>query len=382
MVMVPNGIKGTSPAKRRGSRIGVELLAAPEHQDLVFESILARREGSVLARNTILKSEHYGATSHAALDLKLLGAPNFRRASLDIFGVAQPTVPGLSTLLRLVQCGPQMEYRPERSCTWFSTREEPLIYINGRPFVLRDRDSPLENIRSYAGISASRLEQMELRLKADIAEEAARNNGVLLVHDETEEHKILPCLTAIDSVKTSAEVFADMQTAGFSVDYKRVPISNEQSPTDAFIDVFVQIFRSMPTTSHSVVFSCGIGVGRTTYAMAIGLILRRAMIQRAKGLDILAATDDDEEDLEEEKTTRVVLRLVSVLEQGLSTNDAKSSAVQWTLARGNLIDNLKASILGNYHIIVELMRVLENGTACKRIVDKAIDKCISCIDQD
>lgn len=362
----------TSPTRRRGSRIGVELMTTPEHQDAIFESILARREGSVLARNTILKSEHYGAINRAGLDLRLLGAPNFRQADLNVFGVAQPTVPGLSTLLRLLHCGPHAECRAEQSCTWFSTREEPLIYINGRPFVLRDQDSPFENIRSYAGISASRLEQMELRLKADIAEEAARNNGLLLVHDEAEEYKILPCLTAIDSVKTSAEVFADMQAAGFCVDYKRVPISNEQSPTDAFIDVFVRIFRSMPTSNHHVIFSCGIGVGRTTYAMAIGMILRRAIVQRERGLDVLSM---EEGRLEEDKTTRAVLRLVSVLEQGLQTSDAKSSAVQWTLARGNLIDNLKAAILGNYHIIVELMRVLENGTACKRIVDEAIDKC-------
>ena len=371
-----SGLISSSPPRRRGSKIDADLLAAPEHQELVFESILARRDGSVLARDTILKSDHFGQSRHAGIDLQLSGAPNFRQANLNVFGVAQPTVYGLATVLRLLRCGPHRECLPEQSCTWFSTREEPLIYINNRPFVLRDRDSPFENIRSYAGISATRIEQMELRLKADIAEEAGRNNGLLLVHDETEDRqqRIAPCLTAIDSIKTSAEVFAEMQTNGFCVNYQRVPVSNEQSPLDAFIDELVRSFQAMPASKHAVVFSCGIGVGRTTYAMVIGMILRRTILLKETSIDPFNL---DHFVSDEEKTTKAVLRLVSVLEQGLQgSNETKRSAVEWTLARSGMIDNLKSAILGNYHVITELVRVLDHGATCKRIVDEAIDRCI------
>lgn len=360
-----------APGRRRSSRIDIQLLTAPEQQESVFEGILGRRDGSVLSRNTILKSEHFGPGKQFSADLKLLGAPNFRRANLGVFGVAQPTVPGLGTILRLLRCGPHTECRPETSCTWFSTREEPIIYLNGRPFVLRDIDSPFENIRSYAGISAARLEQMEQRLKLDIAAEAAANNGLLLVHDEVEEHQIVPCLTAIESIKSSAEVFSDMVQAGFCVDYRRVPVSNEHSPTDAFIDEFVKIFQSMPIINHSIIFSSGIGIGRTTYAMVTGMILRRALLMRATHVDPFTHGLETDED----RTTCTVLRLVSVLEQGLQATAAQKSAVEWTFARSNLIDNLKAAILGNYHVIAELLRVLDKGHYCKRVVDEAIDQC-------
>ena len=47
-------------------------------------------------------------------------------------------------------------------------REEPVIYINGRPFVLREDERPFKNMMEYTGIDVQRLEQMELRLKNDI----------------------------------------------------------------------------------------------------------------------------------------------------------------------------------------------------------------------
>ena len=54
------------------------------------------------------------------------------------------------------------------SAVWHNMREEPVIYINGRPFVLREDERPFKNLQEYTGIDVRRLEQMELRLKNDI----------------------------------------------------------------------------------------------------------------------------------------------------------------------------------------------------------------------
>ena len=54
------------------------------------------------------------------------------------------------------------------SAVWHNMREEPVIYINGRPFVLREDERPFKNMQEYTGIDVQRLEQMELRLKRDI----------------------------------------------------------------------------------------------------------------------------------------------------------------------------------------------------------------------
>lgn len=128
-------------------------------------------------------------------ELKMFGAPNFRSTNLNIFGAAQPSSAGLSAILRVLGCAPcdhsELLLEPEgfgpvasKRTIWFSTREEPIVYVNDTPFVLRDLSSPFVNIKSYTGISAQRLEAVENRLKADIVAEAKRNHGLILIHDE------------------------------------------------------------------------------------------------------------------------------------------------------------------------------------------------------
>ena len=71
----------------------------------------------------------------------------------------------------------------DASILWINLREEPLIYINNRPFVLREMEHPLSNMGTYSGLSSSRLQDMETRLKEDVLKEA-KEHGNILVHDE------------------------------------------------------------------------------------------------------------------------------------------------------------------------------------------------------
>lgn len=159
-------------------------LLGPETHNPVFNvhSVVKNRSGSVLGRKTILKSEHVDSKIRPLVDFYLQGAPNFRSVDTNIYGVAQPTTSGLSTILTLLKC--QSSYKSQKSCVWFSAREEPMLYINSRPFVLRDEDTPFQNIRRYQGINSMRIEQMEERLKKDVLDEANKGDGLLLVHDE------------------------------------------------------------------------------------------------------------------------------------------------------------------------------------------------------
>ncbi len=49
---------------------------------------------------------------------------------------------------------------------------EPVTYVNGRPYVVRSVNSPYENL-AHTGITVSRVEEMEVRLKEDIKQELA-----------------------------------------------------------------------------------------------------------------------------------------------------------------------------------------------------------------
>ena len=77
---------------------------------------------------------------------------------------------------------------------WITLREEPIVYINGAPYCLRRENFSLRNMKGkvfyflidwfltthktdYGGISASRLEVLEDRLRADVITELSSFGG-------------------------------------------------------------------------------------------------------------------------------------------------------------------------------------------------------------
>lgn len=143
----------------------------------VPEHIVEHRTGSVLLKDTILKSDHFpgiaiairteGKKMHSAaccavtecdsgwcagchntkLKPLLEGCPNYRQVDgLPVFGVAVPTGRGLRAMLDKLAG----DLPVGTTVYWNNMREEPLIYISGRPFVVRERGNPFMNLE-YTG---------------------------------------------------------------------------------------------------------------------------------------------------------------------------------------------------------------------------------------
>lgn len=181
----------------------------------------------------------------------------------------------------------------------------------------------------------------------------------------------MPCLVSADSVRTSREVFDGFsREAGYRLAYHRVPVTRMQTPTDAYIGDYLEAFRRIPV-GDAVIFSCGMGVGRTTFGMVIGLLIRRSQLMASGEADPFEALTRPADDLDQ--PSRTVLRLVYALEQGLQSKVSEDSAIEWTISRSTLVESLKQAIQGNYHVISELIRVMPRGAECKRVVDMAID---------
>ena len=131
----------------------------------------------------------------------------------------------------------------------------------------------------------------------------------------------------------------DVRAKGFAVDYYRIPVSHEQSPTDPYIDEYFKAFADTPT-DWPVVFSCGMGIGRTTYGMVIGLLIRRAQLIKGTGIDpfhLKTATSSQPPQFHQDfgVRNRTMLRLVYILEQGLQSKQSAQSAIEWILDRSN-----------------------------------------------
>lgn len=168
------------------------------------------------------------------------GASNFRRIeNTHVYGVAQPTVHGLREVIRTL-----LSERPER-ILWINLREEPIIYINGIPYVLRDRAFTLRNLRAYKGITGLRMEQLEERLKEDVIREVTQCGGRILLHGENKDGNVLSSWEEVDvqdimtvrevmaSVATEINQLAEVEEDGelsSLLEYHRVPITAEKAP--------------------------------------------------------------------------------------------------------------------------------------------------------
>lgn len=114
---------------------------------------------------------------------------------------------------------------------WVCTREEPILYIGARPFVLREHSSP--TISFSLSSRAENLEAIERRLKQDVLLEAKRFGGLIMVHEEegnADKPQLHPTWIAVDrdTIKTVREVFDDLRDQGWRCDYHRVPIGRDQ----------------------------------------------------------------------------------------------------------------------------------------------------------
>ncbi|CAL1716907.1 unnamed protein product [Somion occarium] len=370
--------------------VGSKDLPAAEPLDLMPQlqrsgpSVVKTRTGSVLSRGLILKTDHYPSGRALDLDLNVHGAPNFRsprQGNLNVFGVAQPRTQGLRGIL---------------------TREEPIVYISGRPFVLRDASDPRRTLK--LSDRAENLEAIELRLKDDILAEANRFGGLILTHNElasdSGDGPILPTWTAVDNrnVRTTRELMENMRNDGWNVEYHRIPISPDRPIEDNYLDAYLRVIKWTDPLQTALVFNCGMGAVRTTFAMVAACILRRkqlmdigmadpyvprTLIRRSiSGVSTPSGSQVTDtrilQSLEQASlqhdTNKSLLRITYILQQCLETRSTQN-AIELLLTQPVLLDDLRKAHMGNYSVVLSLLGCLENGPMAKKLVDRIIDDC-------
>lgn len=113
---------------------------------LEMSQVAALRNGEVLGIQTVLKSDHCPGCQNPCLPERLEGAPNFREIpGFPVYGVANPTVDGIRSVIQRIGSS-----RGGRPVLWHNMREEPVVYIKGRPFVLREVERPYKNMLEYS----------------------------------------------------------------------------------------------------------------------------------------------------------------------------------------------------------------------------------------
>lgn len=271
------------------------------------------------------------------------------------------------------------------------------------------------------------------RLKADVLREAARFGGLVLVHDETRDGEIMPTWISADEVATARELFANIRDEGYNVTYFRTPVARDQSPNDGYLDTYTSLLASTPT-STSLVFNCGAGVVRSTFAMSVALIVRRKQLLDQGNPDPYRQLLDEEASgtheapnqgaakvmkaqSEQSARDRSLLRLMHILHKCPSclkdaqcirlanrTDTSRSSCrhadqqsddharpaelaihalgkPEVLLQSGQVTNDpltpnrRRSALLGNYDTILSLLSCLDYGYKTKKVVDAVVDHC-------
>ncbi|OXH32476.1 hypothetical protein J008_03246 [Cryptococcus neoformans] len=434
-------ISGARPSSCMSSRVNDQVqkskgLGLQDRLRKEVDGVVKRRSGGVLGRGYILKTDHFPTGRAMDLDLNIQGAPNFRapdEESLNVFGVAQPTSTGLKSILTLLGCQPAFlrkpnrrgsaaantpplslgerrlsrtespirstnlerfnsvdEREPQGKAIWFSTREETLVYCNGRPYVLRDASTPYQTLA--LSDRASNLEDIERRLKLDILDEARKYGGMILTHDEITGGTIIPTWVSVDeeSIQTPKEVWDDMKRQGWRVDYWRIPIAPDTPIEHNYLDAYVSVLKNADPQTTALVFNCGMGVVRTTFAMCAAMLVRRKQLLLMGVEDPFASVTSSgfstpssmmpqaaqfkTQAMLQQALNKSLLKVTRILNRNLPSKHP-STAIDLLTTQPTLLDQLCRAHMGSYQIVLSLLSSLDQGKPMKQLVDAVIDSC-------
>lgn len=251
-----------------------------------------------------------------------------------------PSSDGLRNALTKMGCAPG----GNRKVMWTSLREEPVLYVNSRPHVLRLVDRPIVNIET-TGVTARVVERMEEQLKQEVVKEIREMNGKILLHDEVETkpgvYDIIPIWEEVseDDVMTPRELYEQVIAEHYHVDYFRLAVTDEQAPLPATLQTLVQRVVLGLKDGADFVFNCQMGRGRTTTGMSAA-----CMIATIANCDMAAEMAADE-----------------------------AAAADETVDEDDMEDETQF-LNGEYKTILQLVTVLSHGKQAKRITDKVVNQ--------
>ncbi|KAH7578150.1 hypothetical protein JRO89_XS01G0346400 [Xanthoceras sorbifolium] len=350
----PMGALGYSSSKPSLMKIAETADGRPHEMGVVA----ALRNGQVLGSQTVLKSDHCPGCQNLSLSERVEGAPNFREVpGFPVYGVANPTIDGIRSVIRRIGnskgCCPVF---------WHNMREEPVIYINGKPFVLREVERPYKNMLEYSGIDRERVERMEARLKEDILREAERYGGAIMVIHETDGGQIFDAWEHVntDSVQTPLEVFKCLEDEGFPIKYARVPITDGKAPKSSDFDTMAANISSA-SKDTAFVFNCQMGKGRTTTGTVIACLVK-LRIDYGRPIKVLA-DDVNHEELDSDSSS------------GEETGDVDAASTSSTVKVRTEIEQGRAFGIDDILLLWKITRLFDNGVECREALDAIIDRC-------
>eukprot|EP01112_Ceratiomyxa_fruticulosa_P019295 TRINITY_DN6298_c0_g1_i8.p1 TRINITY_DN6298_c0_g1~~TRINITY_DN6298_c0_g1_i8.p1 ORF type:complete len:1335 (+),score=311.73 TRINITY_DN6298_c0_g1_i8:1509-5513(+) len=329
-------------------------------------SLVRNRTGFVLAKNSILKSCHLKMNAQNGCN------PNFRRAGqFAVYGAAQSNFDGIKNTLNFV-----LKENDNSKVVWVQVRVEPIVYIGGHPFILREIDQPFSNIL-LKKIAVERLQKLEDRLKNDVIQEACNHDGLVLVHDE-EDGKLVPRWLKVaepyDSplgIRTPLELFDALkkQHPENLVQYYRIPFGREFSFSSKDMEDLLNIISTHcedPKTAF--IFSSQTGINRTTLSMVMTCLYMKKITQPTHSHSLESTQSNSDNNVTPHNNHINNHNENNGIQSSDSNSKNNSPSKAPFIEHNNLVLKVPP-------VIHSLLRLLEGGHKSQRETDHIIDLC-------
>merc|ERR1712168_438977 len=245
------------------------------------------------------------------------------------------------------------KYGDEKHIFWVNLRQEPVVYVNGKPYTARHPANPL----AAMGIKCNPVNfHLEVNnpeecttMENDFAEEIKkRGEDFKYFKDQFGEHPEERASNEelsekLAGVTTLNEIYGAIKDKVPKLEPIRIPMNQEKAPEEANFDQIVAMLKDT-TASCPVIFNCQAGISRTTTAIVCAALVKELQLTRMRGI----VPDDILDALKKKKL-------------GLPGIDIE---VQ---------EDRNAMQMGEFEVIKELLEAFPAAKIAKAQVDKLID---------
>ena len=248
--------------------------------------LIMNRQGSVLSANTILKADITPTKMGRQKSFRKLKSNEqlqsikFRYLQdVGIITCAQPPSVVIETILRTklhLECkgiseenvmdeqkGDNNDNDDEGvEAIWIDLREEPILYIRTRPYVVRNYNRPYQRLPEFDNLlSKNQMDDIAERLKIDLQQEAADNDNKLLVHFETlgqglKESTLPIDMTNPNEIQTTQQIFDALRSKGYKISYQKLPFNPRNISEFGQLERLGKVIQEQMDKQTTILFNC------------------------------------------------------------------------------------------------------------------------------
>merc|ERR1719210_806925 len=240
------------------------------------------------------------------------------------------------------------KYGDEKVFYWANLRQEPVVYVNDKPYSARDPKA------LHQHIMISNPEEVN-KMEAEFIEEIQKRGADFKYFQDVfgdipddRSAKLEEKTEKLEKATTLSNIFGALKEKVSKVEALRIPFAQDKAPEE---QVFDQILAILKNTSAStpIVFNCQAGISRTTTAMVIASLIKE--FQLASELNHMKGIVPDD-----------ILEALKKKKLGLPGIDTEAP------------EKKNAMMAGNFEVTLELLEKYgEPAKIAKAQVDKLVD---------